>query len=58
MIELGLTELQVSIDTVDNNANDQTRKNTNLQIIMDNLYSVSRRRPSLDLVFSTAINSV
>lgn len=58
LIELGLTELQVSIDTVDSTANDQTRKNTNLSIITDNLITTMKNHSDLHLTFSTVINSV
>ena len=58
LIDMGLSELQISIDTTDERINDMTRKNTNLNVIKDNLKNVAIQYPDLSLAFSIVVNSL
>ena len=58
LIEDGLDELQVSIDTVDPVINNATRDGTDIHSIVSSLQSVSREYEELEIVFSVTVNSM
>ena len=58
MIRCGLNELQVSIDTVDQEINSSTRLATDIKSIMDSLRGLHHEKPALRIVFSVTVNSL
>ena len=58
LIGFGLSELQVSIDTIDEDVSHLTRKGINLGRVMANIISFRKRFPRVSIVFSSVIHSL
>jgi len=58
LVDCGLTELQISIDTVDPLVHEVTRVNTDLPMILANISSIKAKYPNLDIAFSAVVNAL
>lgn len=56
--DCGLTELQISLDTVDSEINTITRRGAELSKISENLQYLREKCPDLNLVFSVVIHAL
>lgn len=56
--DCGLTDIQVSIDTVDSEINALTRRGTELSQIMRNLQDFRKKCPKVGIMFSVVVNAL